>query len=121
MKSLLLAVVIALSSVAGSQAAGIAHPAASNRESVELVFDRNKGAIYALYGRELRKRPRLQGRITLGIEIGAAGVPTRCRVISSELHAPEFENNLCELIKQFRVPPQTPITFEKILYFFPVA
>jgi hypothetical protein len=121
MKSLLLAVVIALSYIAGSQAAGNVHPAAANRKANEMVFDRNKGAIFALYVREFRDQPRPDGKITFEIDIDAAGMPTRCRVTSSQLHAPGFESKLCERIKQFRFAPQTPTTFFKELSFVNAA
>jgi hypothetical protein len=115
MKSLLLAALIALSYVAGSQAAGNADPAGARAKSNEAVFDRYKGAIYAMYGRALRDQPRLAGKIIFEVDIDAAGVPTQCRVKSSQLHAPEFENKLCDRIKQFRFSPQTPTTFTKEL------
>jgi hypothetical protein len=37
--------------------------ASRSREEIELVFDRNKGAIYALYNRALRRDPTLQGKL----------------------------------------------------------
>src|SRR5205823_6786068 len=41
---------------------GSSGKAARSREEIELVFDRNKGAIYGLYNRALRERAELQGK-----------------------------------------------------------
>jgi periplasmic protein TonB len=43
------------------------------REEVEIVFDRNKGALYALYGRALRDQPELQGKLVLEFTIAPSG------------------------------------------------
>jgi protein TonB len=45
-------------------------------EDIKLVFERNKGAIYALYNRALRDDPALQGKVVLELKIAPAA---RCR------------------------------------------
>ena len=36
-----------------------------SREEIERVFDKNKGAIFALYNRALRRDPTLPGKVSL--------------------------------------------------------
>ncbi|MES1263051.1 MAG: hypothetical protein ABUL69_01765, partial [Peristeroidobacter soli] len=45
------------------QRTGTSGKASRAREEVEIVFDRNKGALYALYGRALREKPELAGKL----------------------------------------------------------
>jgi hypothetical protein len=68
--------------------------ASRTREEVELVFDKNKAAIYSLYSRALRDNPALQGKVVLEVSIAPSGEVTECRVISSELGDPELERKL---------------------------
>jgi len=68
-------------------------------EEVSLVFDRNKGAIYSLYSRALRKDPTLQGKVVLEITIAPSGKVTACKVISSELNNPRLERKLVARVK----------------------
>lgn len=70
-------------------------------EEIKLVFERNKGAIYAIYNRALREEPGLQGKIVLELKIAPAGNVVDCRIISSELKAPELEAKLLARIRQF--------------------
>ncbi len=68
-------------------------------EEVSLVFDRNKGAIYSLYSRALRKDPTLQGKVVLEITIAPSGKVTECKVVSSELNNPALERKLVSRVK----------------------
>ncbi len=68
-------------------------------EEVSLVFDRNKGAIYSLYSRALRKDPTLQGKVVLEITIAPSGKVTKCRIVSSELNNPRLERKLVSRVK----------------------
>jgi periplasmic protein TonB len=70
-------------------------------EEIRLVFERNKGAIYAIYNRALREDPALQGKVVLELKIAPSGQITDLRVVSSELKAPELERKLLARIKQF--------------------
>ena len=70
-------------------------------EEIKLVFERNKGAIYAIYNRALREDPSLQGKVVLELTIAPSGELTNCGIISSELHAPELESKLLARIRQF--------------------
>ncbi|HEB92421.1 MAG TPA: AgmX/PglI C-terminal domain-containing protein [Gammaproteobacteria bacterium] len=87
-------------------AAGPATPTAKDSkkpsrtyEEVSLVFDRNKGAIYSLYSRALRKDPTLQGKVVLEITIAPSGEVTACKVISSELNDARLERRLVARVK----------------------
>lgn len=75
---------------------------ARSQEEIELVFQKNKGAIYSLYNRALRKDPTLQGKVLLELTIAPSGEITRARILSSELGAPKLEKRLLSRIKLFR-------------------
>jgi TonB family protein len=70
-------------------------------EEIKLVFERNKGAIYAIYNRALREEPSLQGKVVLEMKIAPAGQVVELRIVSSELKAPDLERKLLARIKQF--------------------
>lgn len=70
-------------------------------EEIKLVFERNKGAIYALYNRALREDPALQGKVVVELKIAPGGEVVGCRVVSSELKTPELEQKLVARIRQF--------------------
>ena len=75
---------------------------ARGEEEIALVFEKNKGAIFSLYNRALRKDPSLQGKVVLELTIAASGQVTKCRIISSELNNPSLEKKLIARIKLFR-------------------
>lgn len=68
-------------------------------EEVTLVMDKNKGAIFSLYNRALRKDPTLQGKVVLEITIAADGGVMDCKLVSSELNNPILERKLVTRIK----------------------
>jgi len=70
-------------------------------EEVQIVFDRNKGPLNALYNRALRLNPALAGKVVLRITINPSGAVTDCAIESSELHDPELERKLVARIKLF--------------------
>jgi TonB family protein len=70
-------------------------------EEIKLVFERNKGAIYAIYNRALREEPSLQGKVVLELRIAPAGQVTDLRIVSSELKSTDLERKLLARIKQF--------------------
>ncbi|MEM6640513.1 MAG: AgmX/PglI C-terminal domain-containing protein, partial [Pseudomonadota bacterium] len=93
-----------------------------SRSEIEQIFDRNKAAIYALYRRALRQDPSLQGKLVLELTIGPGGDVLDCRVVSSELNAPEFEARLVQRVRLFDFGAQDvgTITTTKPIDFFPV-
>lgn len=70
-------------------------------EEIQIVFDRNKSALYRLYNRELRKDPTLQGKIVLKLTIAPSGRVTMCVVKSSSLKAPVLERKIAQRVKLF--------------------
>ena len=95
--------------------------AARSREEIELIFDRNKGAIYSLYSRALRDAPELQGKMVLEFTISPTGEVTMCRVVSSELNDPELEKKIVARVRGFRFEAKDveTITTTKPIDFFP--
>src|SRR6187401_3141401 len=93
------------------------------REEVEIVFDRNKGALYALYGRALRETPELAGKVVLEFTIAPSGEITMCRVVSSELKDPELEKKIVARVRliRFKAADVEPLTVSKPIDFFPAA
>ena len=92
-----------------------------SREEIERVFDRNKGAIYALYNRALRQNPALEGKVVLRLTISPAGVVTACEIVSSELGDPDLEQKLVQrvMLFQFEAKDVDTITTTKPIDFFP--
>jgi TonB family protein len=95
--------------------------ASRSPEEIELEFDRNKGAIYALYARALRERPDLQGKMVLEFTIAPSGEVTACRVVSSELKDPELERRIVARVRliRFAAKDVETITTTKPIEFFP--
>jgi TonB family protein len=88
--------------VANSKAKGKNHKGNRTREEIQTVFDQNKGAVYALYNRALRKDPTLRGKVVLELTISPGGKVTKCRVVSSELNDKRLERKLVSRIKLFK-------------------
>jgi protein TonB len=105
----------------GPTRSGNSGKAARSREEVELVFDRNKGAIYALYSRALREQPELQGKVVLEFTISPSGEVTMCRIVSSELNDPELEKKIVARVRLFRFEARDveTVTTTKPIDFFP--
>jgi TonB family protein len=76
-------------------------------EEVSIVFDRNKGAIYSLYNRALRKDPTIAGKIVFEITIASDGSVVDVSVVSSELGDPALERKLLVKIKTFLFEPKS--------------
>jgi TonB family protein len=100
---------------------GRSSQASRTREEVELVFDRNKSAIYSIYARALRDNPALQGKVVLEVTIASSGEVTACRIVSSDLGDAELERKLVARVKMFRFEARdvAPMTTTKPIEFFP--
>ena len=105
----------------GVTRSGRSGKASRSREEIETVFDRNKGAIYALYGRALRDQPELQGKVVLEFTIAPSGDVTMCRIVSSELNSTELERKIVARVRLFRFEAKDveTITTTKPIDFFP--
>lgn len=92
-----------------------------SREEIELVFDQNKGSIFALYNRALRRDPTLQGKVVLELTIDPSGVVSSCRILSSEIQDDEMERKLIQRVKMFRFQDKdvARVTTTKPIDFFP--
>lgn len=85
------------------------------RDDLKQVFARNRDAIFSLYSRALLKDPTIAGTAVFELTIAPAGRVVDCRIVSSELHDPQFEENLLALVRQFdfgsKHVPQTVVTW----------
>jgi len=105
----------------GARRTGESGKGSRSREEIELVFDKNKGSIFALYNRALRRDPSLEGKLVLRLTIAPNGQVTFCEIVSSELGDPELEQKLVQRVKLFRFEARDvePITTTKPIDFFP--
>jgi TonB family protein len=115
--------IAAVGNGSGVTRTGASGKPARSREEIELVFDRNKGAIYALYSRALREMPELMGKLVLEFTIAPSGEVTMCRVVSSELNDPDLERKIVARVKlfQFEAKDVETITTTKPIDFIPTG
>ncbi len=101
--------------------AGASDRGSRSREEIEVVFDRNKGAIFALYNRALRQNPALGGKVVLRLTIEPDGRVSFCEMVSSELGDPELERKLVQRVLLFQFEPKNveAMTTTKPIDFFP--
>lgn len=113
--------VAGLGDAGGARRTGTSGKASRSREEIELVFDKNKGAIFSLYNRALRMDPSLEGKIVLRLTIAPNGAVTFCEVVSSELGDPDLEQKLVAriLLFKFEAKDVEAITTTKPIDFFP--
>jgi hypothetical protein len=67
-------------------------------ESIRLVMDDNKGAIFSIYNRSLRKDPLLQGRLVFEMVIDPSGSVAQITLVSSELADPALTSKILSRI-----------------------
>ncbi|SEQ67838.1 hypothetical protein SAMN04488038_109108 [Solimonas aquatica] len=90
-------------------------------EEIQLTFDRNKGAFYAIFNRAMRENPNISaGKIVVSLTIAPNGSVTDCHLVSSTFNDAELERKVIQrvLLLNFGpkdVPPYTypnyPINF----------
>jgi len=85
----------------GSRSGGSGAPSRPYEE-IELVFQKNKGSIFSLYSRALRRDPTLQGKVVLELTISPAGRVTQVRIVSSEIKNARLLEQLKARVKLFR-------------------
>jgi TonB family protein len=107
----------------GATRAGGSGKASRSADEIALVFTRNKGAIDAMYARALRDNPALQGKVVVELTISPSGDITAARIVSSEIHDPEFENKLLARIRLFKFEAKdvATLTATKPIDFFPAG
>jgi len=67
-------------------------------ESIRLVMDDNKGAIFSIYNRSLRKDPLLHGRLVFEMVIDPSGNVAQITLVSSELSDPALTSKILSRI-----------------------
>jgi protein TonB len=96
--------------------------AARSHDEIQEILDRNKGAMYTLYNRELREDAGLQGKLVMSITISPAGNVTRCLILSSELSSASLERQLVALVSSIdfgNQPGAAEVTTRIPVEFFP--
>ena len=74
-------------------------------EEIELIMDRNKGKLNALYNRALRRNPVLAGKFVIRMTIAPSGQVTACEIVSSELGEADLEKKLVTSVLLIQFPP----------------
>lgn len=68
-------------------------------EEIQLTFDRNKGAFYAIFNRAMRENPGLgAGKIVVSLTIAPSGAVTACTLVSSTFNDPELERKIIQRV-----------------------
>lgn len=80
-------------------------------QEIQLVFDRNKAAFYALYNRALRQSPNEQGKIVVSLTIAADGHVVECHKVYSDLGDPDLERKVIERVKLLNFGAKSVPTF----------
>ena len=71
-------------------------------DEIERVFQQNKGGIFNIYNRALRKNPSLAGQVVVELTIAPGGRVTAVKILSSELGDEALERKLMLKIKKFK-------------------
>ena len=83
-------------------------------EEIQLTFDRNKGAFYAIFNRAMRENPSIsQGKIVVSITIAPDGSVTDCRLVSSSFNDADLERKIVQrvLLLNFGAKDVPPFTY----------
>lgn len=89
---------------AGSAAAG-----GRSDEAIRRIMDKNKGAIFAIYNRALRKNPALQGKFVFEMLVEPNGTISDVKLLSSELNDAALERKILSRVKLIRFPAENVI------------
>ncbi len=73
-----------------------------SEDEIERVFQKNKGGIFNIYNRALRKNPSLAGQVVVELTIAPGGQVTVVKILSSELGDEALERKLMLKIKKFK-------------------
>jgi TonB family protein len=72
--------------------------------SIKRVVKRNLGAIKLCYDQELRRNPKLAGKVTMEVSVTATGTVAAADVVSSSLKNGTVESCIARTIKRWRFP-----------------
>jgi protein TonB len=78
-------------------------------ESIRRVMDKNKGGIFAVYNRALRKDATLQGKLVFEMVIDAAGAIAELKLLSSELANDRLTRKILARIRMIQFGQQEVI------------
>ena len=89
-------------------------------DEISLTVERYKGGISFLYNKALRRDPSLRGTVTVAFTIAASGEVIDCKVETSSMEDPTFEEALVKRILHWQFPPilEGDITVVYPLVFF---
>jgi len=79
-------------------------------ESIRRIMDRNKGAIFAVYNRALRKDPTLSGKLVFEMEIEPSGAISLLQLVSSELGDDSLTRKILARIRMIRFDTESVST-----------
>lgn len=79
-------------------------------ESIRRIMDNNKGAIFAIYNRALRKDPLLEGKLVFEMIIDANGSIEDLKLLSSELADEELTRKILSRIRLIRFEAKNVVT-----------
>jgi outer membrane biosynthesis protein TonB len=96
--------------VARTRASNVAKLSGRSDEEIRKVMDRNKGAIFSIYNRALRKDPALAGKMTVQMVIEPSGQISAISVLASELNDPSLEQKLLARIRMIAFEARSVIT-----------
>lgn len=101
------AVVVSEAAVAAveSSAASSTYQSSRSADEVRRVMDANKGGIYSVYNRALRKNPILQGTFGFTLTIEPSGAISSVVMTKSELADPALEKRLLARIRLIKFEP----------------
>ena len=79
-------------------------------EAIRREMDRNKGAIFAIYNRALRKDPLLEGKLVFEMVIDAGGAVADIKLLSSELNDEALTRKILSRIRLIRFEAKDVLT-----------
>jgi TPR repeat protein len=78
---------------------------ARSQSDIDAIFERNRGAVFAVYSRALRDDKELRGKVEFKVSISAQGDVVDCVVVTSEIDNPDLLAKLIARQKLFKFPP----------------
>jgi len=91
-----------------------------SEQSIRDVIMSYMGRITYAYNKHLKLEPDLKGKVIIEITIAASGEVTACRVVSSSINNPSFEQELVNVIKSFdfKSIPEGEVTVQNPFIFY---
>lgn len=105
-----------INSSGGGKGGGGGSSRSRGQEEVELMFQKNRGAIDSIYNRALRANPSLRGKLVLEITIAPNGSVSNVRILSSELHDDELEKKIISRVRLFKFEPRNNVDTTTVKY-----